>query len=160
MGIAPATDSVEGRTMTDIPKQLAKRPQWHGMPVPVTVKIRPDGVPDFTAIDWKLARRLAYSRCCGLCGGAIRGPVAFIGGPVSIANRRFADGPMHAECAEYAAEVCPFVSGDHRRYRDGLPEGRPERMGILYAQDFVVQRDGTIATTPALNVRWVEETAA
>ncbi len=103
--------------MTEIPRALRDRPLWHGMPVPMNVVWDRNGTPDFASLNHELSVALGKARQCGMCGKRMRGEAAFIGGPHSLEAGLFRDGPMHPECARYAMQVCPFVSGTHRQYR-------------------------------------------
>jgi len=88
-----------------------------------------DGKPDFAVVDFAAVFDLAGQKRCALCGTRMRGNrYAFIGGPVSKANHLYQDGPMHPDCASYAAEVCPFIAGRKDDYRDG--GDRPDEMHI------------------------------
>lgn len=167
-------------TPVEMPAALAQRPQYKGMPVPANVYVDPDGVPDFAVIDAAVAQKLIRRGECAMCGKAMSPPYAFIGGENSINLGWFNDGPMHIECAEYASQVCPFVSGEKRSHRDGfkthegvdmavLPfaakadkENQP-RMGILIVKSYKLTRvraRGTdvyvIETLGSIAVRWVD----
>lgn len=133
------------QSSTPEPKRLQRRPHFRGLPVPANVIID-KGIPDFAVIDHIKARELAHQRRCALCGEKIRGLVAFVGGEKSMASGFFTDGPMHKECARFAFTACPFVSGDHRHYRDPKKHAGTwiktsnvtlaTDMGILLAMDF------------------------
>lgn len=127
------------------------------MPIPATVVVDRDGVPDFAALDSVRARNLGRERSCALCGQKMRGVFAFIGGENTIANSMFIDGPMHHDCAMYAFVVCPYVSGSHREYREEpkkhedwvtseiesvIVSVKAARMGILIATDYAETPQG------------------
>jgi hypothetical protein len=110
------------------PYALKIRPHWKGLPIPMAVVVT-NGKPDFATVNFTLVFDLAYKKKCALCGTRMRGNrYAFIGGPVAKANGLYQDGPMHEECARYAAEVCPFVDGRKDEYRDGA--SRPDEMYV------------------------------
>ena len=77
-------------------------------------------------------------------------PYAFIGGPRCETARAFVDGPMHEECARYAAKVCPFLARtDHDHAETGpgpgvivaefVAKGRPDRMGLFLTDGYRLQ---------------------
>lgn len=144
------------------PKLLQRRPHYNGLPIPANAVID-NGIPDFATTDVKKAQLLARERKCALCGSHMRPPYAFIGGPISAANGLFRDGPMHPKCARYAATVCPFVSGQHRQYRQapkhhenmttvsdsGMVTG-PESL-LLLSRSYETLADGTFVTATPLS---------
>lgn len=91
--------------------RLAKRPQWHGFPVPFFASVRSDGTWDFKIVSEANRVACAKDRLCWVCGEALLTPIVFIGGPVSTARRLYNDGPMHPECADDALAICPFMLG-------------------------------------------------
>lgn len=124
----------------DEPRSLKRRPHFKGMPVPITVTWV-NGHPDFTAIDWPAAHRLAAQRDCALCGDKMLGSrFAFIGGPAATEARVFVDGPMHEDCARYAIVVCPFVAGRKDEYRAGA--NRTYGMALTIASAYKVIKVG------------------
>lgn len=93
--------------------RVAKLPQYKGFPVPYFARTRIDGTPDFKITDEGKRQRCAIERRCWICGQCFdrHEPTAFIGGPHSIKNRLFVDGPMHKDCAIDALNLCPFMLG-------------------------------------------------
>jgi hypothetical protein len=92
------------------PPRLARRPQFHGLPVPATAYVSPENVPDFRVTDPRKWEHVAKKSLCGLCGEP-RGKVLwFIGGPKCVTYGLFYDPPMHLECLLYALQVCPFLA--------------------------------------------------
>ena len=134
------------------PAVLTRRPHYQDTPVPANVIID-DGIPDFAALDKRQSVKLAMKRLCAMCGTRLRRSIAFIGGGMSLKDGAFSDGPMHPKCARYAAEICPFVSGKHREYREHqkehpgmdariVPMKKSETMGILLATDYEIVAGG------------------
>jgi hypothetical protein len=140
-----------------MPAGIAALPRdARGYPIPFTVFVDADGTPDFRVIDQEKLVACARERRCGLCGDPLGYWIAFVGGPVSHANREFADAPMHRECASYAMAVCPFLAlrRAHRSGREVTVTGavvvedaasvvdRPERMGMFVTRRYEVRRSG------------------
>src|SRR5437868_4997258 len=103
--------------MNDIPERLSKFPFYKGYLVHYTVYIGDDNVPDFRTTDEAKRRKCMENEWCFLCGQPLTKPMIFIGGPISVMNRVFHDGPMHDECAKYAVKVCPYLSNPNYKQR-------------------------------------------
>jgi hypothetical protein len=94
-----------------IPPSLASRPRSAaGLPIPFVNASHPDGSPDFTVVDARRSLEAARTRTCALCAHPLGYWVAFLGGPKSIHDRAFVDGPSHEECLEAATRLCPYLS--------------------------------------------------
>lgn len=102
--------------MIEIPERLKRFQLWKGYVVHFTVFIKPDGSPDFKVMNEDNRVRCFEKNWCHLCGLRMWPPYAFIGGPLCVEHRSFVDGPMHVDCAEYAARVCPFLSSPTGKY--------------------------------------------
>jgi hypothetical protein len=137
--------------MIEIPKRLKKRPMFHGIPIPFSAFIRPDGTPDFKVTNQKTWRVCVVAKRCGLCGEKlVKGEIFFIGGERSMETGCFYDPPMHRECADYAFKVCPFLAcakgyskAPVKPQKDvivvtdpNMPAIRPNKMGILHAKSY------------------------
>ncbi len=107
--------------------RLAKRPQWHGFPVPFFATERIDGTWDFKVISERNRARCAQEHLCWVCGEGLLTPIVFLGGPESTKMRLYTDGPMHPECADDALALCPFMIGtmDYAQNFD-LSKHKPE----------------------------------
>lgn len=125
------------------------RPRFHGVVIPFSVFIKPDGVPDFKVTNHQHWQRCVNEKLCGVCGQPMTGTMFFIGGDRSLVSRTFFDPAMHEDCARYAFAVCPFLIGskDYAPTPKQAPPGaaglvvygwdkRPARMGFLICQDF------------------------
>lgn len=128
-----------------------------GYPIPHTVQWV-NGKPDFRVIDQAKWVDAVVNHKCGICGQTLEGQMAFVGGPISIKNRLFADLPMHKECAEYAVQVCPFIAMPKFKYaaferieKNGFKPGelqvissgssnKPEKFGLGLTDGFQVAR--------------------
>lgn len=92
------------------PERLQRRPQHHGMPIPYTSLMLPDGTPDFRVTDYQAWVDVVTNRKCALCGESADLLLWFIGGAKCAEYRCFFDPAMHIDCALYAIEVCPFLA--------------------------------------------------
>ena len=139
-----------------IPRTLNRRPKYKGWPVPYTVLVGADGVPDFRVNDTVARHRAAVEKLCALCGGKLPPNwSAFVGGPLCEANHLFVDGPMHEVCARYALTICPYLVGSkghameeatRRRHAlspdltiltdEKVSDQRPDRMGLFLTREW------------------------
>lgn len=162
------------RTWTDLtaiemPPRVAALPRdARGYPIPHAVMYDAAGVPDFRVIDPQKWVRAAQLRRCGVCGETLGSHLAFVGGPLSMANRLFSDLPMHRDCAIYALRTCPFLAAPKFMYARALPDGtkvsanvspeRPERFGLGICRDYHLGRlpDGEIVlrAQPFRQIDW------
>lgn len=111
--------------VTSLPERLRDRPLDHRRKVPVPwMNENPDGTPNFVLINDRIVMECAEKHLCGICGKPLGYWIAFVGGPLSFANRAYTDPPFHRECAEAAMTLCPHISRKvHRRVPDEkLPE--------------------------------------
>lgn len=124
---------------------------YHGVPIPFTAFIRPDGTPDFKVTNHQTWQVCVKMKQCGLCGQKLlKGEHYFIGGEISMTTGAFFDPPMHKECAEYAFKVCPFLAcvkgyskAPAKQYEGmlvitdkNMPTQRPNKMGIMHALNY------------------------
>jgi hypothetical protein len=104
-----------------IPETLKDRPiSDRGFLVPWFVHYDEKGEPDFRIMDMEKLRQAVGFNKCWMCGGQLRGGVnyPFVVGPMCIVNRISTEPPSHAECARYAAMVCPFLTRPHAKRRE------------------------------------------
>jgi hypothetical protein len=87
-------------------RQLAK--DARGYPVPWFVHWQ-DGKPLFPVVDPNKLRRALKFNLCWVCGDRLGRNVAFVLGPMCVANRITPEPPAHRDCALYALKVCPFL---------------------------------------------------
>jgi hypothetical protein len=87
-----------------------------GFPVPWFVFIdEQTGIPDFRVIGPGKMRQAVTGDRCWLCGGILGKHRIFCIGPMCAINRITSEPPSHRECAEFAAEACPFLSQPRAR---------------------------------------------
>jgi len=98
-----------------IPKFLAHLKTYSGYPVPFT-QLWTLASPDFSAVDLEHCARCLRDKLCAICGRRLGEYCYFIGGPLSKKNRLFVDPAMHKQCAEFASQTCPFLSGQKLEY--------------------------------------------
>src|SRR4051794_18590296 len=105
---------------TDImPPSVARLPRdERGFPIPWFVSWQ-DGEHDFRVMDTdKLHRIVRGDRSCWVCGGQLRSKSAYVIGPMCAVNRISSEPTSHVECAEYAAQACPFLANPKRVRKD------------------------------------------
>jgi hypothetical protein len=132
-----------------IPEFLSHLKTHQGLPVPFMQAVF-DGVPDFRAVDPKKVFQCVQEKLCAICGRRLGEKACFIGGPLSKANRLFTDPPMHKQCAEFASQNCPFVSGKKLDYSD-----RPVNPAMVKVQEMVSTEP---PATMYLLTAWTEKT--
>lgn len=133
-----------------------------------------DGVPDFRVIaEGRIAQAHTMKRCW-ICGERLGVRFAFVIGPMCAVNRVSSEPPSHVDCAEYAAQVCPFLTlpKAERNERVPLPENARAPAGIPLRRNPgvalvwvtrsyqpIAARDGGVLfrVGPALSVRWYAE---
>ena len=101
-----------------IPENLKDRPTYKGMPLPYVSPEQEGEVFDFKGVDPDKVADCLSLRLCGLCGGGMGMTIAFLGGPISGRSLYYTFPPMHEDCAEYAAKVCPHLAKG-KAYADG-----------------------------------------
>jgi hypothetical protein len=141
----------ESWKLIPVPSPLDKRPRdGRGFPIPAVVFINPETKrADFAVIDPEASKRLSFYRCCGLCGEIIAHEVYFVAGEgiPSEAALFGGIGPMHADCARYALQVCPFIVAPKMEYAENTPEhahinsipmlpGKPDFFCLYQTADF------------------------
>jgi hypothetical protein len=149
-----------------IPDRLKGFPLFRGkFLVHYTVYVGADGQPDFKVVHEANRIKALEERLCHLCGKPLGKLMVLIGGPLSVQNRMFMDGPMDPECAEYAAKVCPYLANPNHGHsnaapkhskeddttiivHEDIPKGRPARMAMYYTNGYdpvrVPQMDNAI----------------
>lgn len=133
------------------PESFAQLPRTeHGIPIPFFVA-KIDGKYDLRFADHRKPMICAKRRLCWVCGKPLDYFCAFIGGPISAESLRFADGPMHLECAEFSLRYCPFLSTPNLQYSErSIPSGiapvtghspvKPERHSLTISAGFTIVR--------------------
>jgi hypothetical protein len=96
-----------------IPERMAKLERDpRGYPVPYVVLRDNSGAPHFTVNDTGKVILCLKHDLCAICGGALMRGRWFLGGPAAAFDPAgaYLDGPMHRECCDYAAQVCPYLA--------------------------------------------------
>ena len=95
-----------------IPHRMKHLPLDHrGYPTPVIVVVK-DGKPVFSVNDIDITNRMIQEDRCSICGTKLFRGRWLVGGGLSGLSEKgkFADGPLHDECAHYALKVCPYLA--------------------------------------------------
>jgi hypothetical protein len=105
-----------------------------GYPIPYGVYRDLDNRPHFTINDELTRQKILNNHLCGICGKKLERARWLIGGPLSAftENGAFIDPPMHAECARYALQVCPYLALASYRNRIEDKTIDPTRQGPGY----------------------------
>jgi hypothetical protein len=100
-----------------VPKNMRDLPTARGFIVPWFVRFYHDQ-PEFRVMDADRYRAAIRRKLCWTCGKPIVNSAwCFVVGPMCAVNRISSEPPSHAECARYAAQVCPFLSRPHAERR-------------------------------------------
>lgn len=108
-----------------LPARMRSLPRDHrGFPVPWFVTEKDEqGRWDFRLVQAGMVPRAVKERRCWVCGQPLGRYMAFVAGPMCLLNRTSAEPPSHRECAEFSAQVCPFLTKPRmRRNEKGMPE--------------------------------------
>jgi hypothetical protein len=122
----------------DMPSSMKRLPTDDvGRPVPWFVPWV-DGKPDFRLMDSQRLVAAIRGQLCFICGerlkrnhGAATPRGTFTAGPMCVVNRTSPEPPDHAECAEWSAKACPFLSRPAKERRTtNMPPLKEEPAGI------------------------------
>lgn len=104
--------------LAELPRHMRALPvDRRGYPVPWFVDWV-NGEPEFRAMDpdkWRYAMRVG---ACWVCGSPLGRHRVFVIGPMCAVNRVTSEPPSHADCAEWSAVNCPFLSRPHMVRRE------------------------------------------
>lgn len=116
---------------------LARDPR--GYPIPFGLLIDPDGKAHFSLNDESKRLQILRRDLCSICGTKLFRGRWFVGGVLSAfhADGAFIDPPMHAECARYALQACPYLAAP--RYAATGDIGRKQ---LAAAQKSIQQATG------------------
>jgi hypothetical protein len=112
-----------------IPARMARlQRDGRGYPIPIIVLRDSYGRAHFTINDETKRQAIIADDSCSICAGRLLRGRWFIGGPRSAfhPDGAYIDPPMHAECAHYALQVCPYLAApNYSRRVDArtLPKG-------------------------------------
>lgn len=110
--------------LPQLPARVAALPvDPRGYPIPWFVA-NVDGKRDFRIADESKRVAAVKNHLCWICGQKLGQYLAFVIGPMCAVNRNTSEPPCHRECAEFAAQACPFLCLPKAEYRRAnLPEG-------------------------------------
>lgn len=152
-----------------VPDRMSHLDVYKGYPVPDTVLVGSNGVPDFKVTDHGRWLRNLAGGFCGICGDRLARLHYFVGGELCLKHHHFFDLGMHLECALYSLQVCPFlcmVKGyslaanlreKHSDYRvtvmEHIPVEPPKEFHLFEADGFrlVKIRTGPQEESPAIH---------
>lgn len=96
--------------LTKPPPRIASLPvDPRGYPVPWFVE-KVNGEYDFRVMSQEKFIQAVNFKRCWVCGEPLGIYVVFVAGPMCGINRTVGDPPSHADCAEWSAINCPFLS--------------------------------------------------
>lgn len=98
-----------------LPWRIRHLPVHRGFPVPWFVENDENGMPDFRYTSMEKWHTAMHDRRCWICGQPLNDRFCFILGALSMVTRATAEGPMHSDCAAWAAMHCPFLNGQQTR---------------------------------------------
>jgi hypothetical protein len=115
-----------------LPARMRKLPvDDRGYPVPWFV-VWLDGRPEFRVADTGKMHRARRHGYCWICGSNVGAVSTFVIGPMCMVNRVTSEPPCHADCAEFAATACPFLTLPRAQRRDGnLPPDISDPAGMM-----------------------------
>jgi hypothetical protein len=96
-----------------IPRRMrALQRDRRGYPIPFIVLRDLKNKPHFTVNDTVRTERCLKENRCAICGNRLDREMWFVGGPASAfhPDGAYIDTPLHAECKEYALQVCPYLA--------------------------------------------------
>jgi hypothetical protein len=98
-----------------MPKRIARLPvSSRGFPVPWFVA-HVNGDWDFRVIAPGKTVQAIRQKRCWICGDVLGSYLCFVVGPMCTVSRTSAEPPSHAECGQYAAIACPFLTNPRMR---------------------------------------------
>ena len=115
--------------LTPLPTRIARLPVDRGYPVPWFVEWL-DGRPEFRLMDGGKFTRAIRERRCWICGAPLGQFLMFVLGPMCTLTRTTAEPPCHAECAEWSARNCPFLTRPQMTRRDDALMQSAESRGL------------------------------
>lgn len=129
----------KNKVRSDLPpltERIARLPvDKRGYPVPFFVAWPdgPHGEPEFRMADAQKMKLCIVAHLCWVCGERIRGPRAYVIGPMCSVTRTTSEPPSHIECAEWSVKGCPFLTKPQmeRRKDDYILARRNNGAGIM-----------------------------
>lgn len=102
-----------------IPKRMAERPVQGGLAMPWIALELADGSYDLAGCAARLVNLAMYQGRCQLCSHPINYRPVFFATQDQVDDAPIVCDapPLHAECADYAAAVCPMIHGRLATYR-------------------------------------------
>lgn len=151
----------------EMPANIARLDRTgRGLPIPWFVERPTSGKIDFRVMNPRNYLLAVKNRLCWICGRPLGRYVAFVGGPLSVAQRLFGDPPSHRDCTEYALKVCPFMATGIQRREENKPAHvdmpgehvaeNPEVFGMLIVVRYTFV-GGMFRTGDPRELRWYHQ---
>ena len=117
----------------EMPERIRRLPVCPTRNVPVPWFVAwVDGKPEFRCMDHEKLVRAVKEKLCWVCGDKLGTHLVFVIGPMCSINRVSSEPPCHKDCAEYSAQVCPFLTKPHMvRRENDMPEESREPGGFM-----------------------------
>lgn len=122
------------REVTDMPARIARLPKdRRGYPIPYFVEdpAKTGGEPDFRVMNPPHFAKCVRHNYCWICGQPMGANKAFVVGPMCCVNLISSEPPSHRDCAQYAAQVCPFLSIPSAKRREKGLEDANDAPGLM-----------------------------
>jgi hypothetical protein len=105
-----------------MPERLQRLPQTErGYPALFFAAVI-DGKVNIRSVSAAKFHRCVKEGLCWLCGEKLDGLLTFVITKEAAKTGIWVEPPSHLECAEYAMEVCPFITNPGRHYASGTPQ--------------------------------------
>jgi hypothetical protein len=137
-----------------VPFRMLSRPldSKRGNPVPWFVP-EVDGEYDYRFMDGaKVIEALNFDKCW-ICGQKLGRNRTFIIGPMCVITRTTLEPPSHTDCAEWAVQVCPFLSNGERARREDEKTAAAPQVGQMIKRNPGVTCLWTTSTCKVFNAR-------
>jgi hypothetical protein len=122
--------------LPELPPRIAALPvDERGYPVPFFVAWI-DGKPDFRVADEVSLYSAVRFDQCWICGQPLGVHRSFVAGAMCVVNRISAEPPSHRDCAQFAAQACPFLALPKSVRRDAnMPEHFKDPPGVMLTRN-------------------------
>ena len=139
-----------------------------GYPIPWFVHRPAEGSIDFRVMDPARLHQAIREHRCWVCGDRLGKTIAFVGGPLSAAQRLYADPPMHVNCAEFSVKVCPFLAIPTAQRREANKPAHvemageqvvenPEVIGVLITTGYTKLPNGVLLANEPRDIYWFHQ---
>jgi len=142
--------TVSAESAIPIPARMASLERFGNLAIPWITARDDSGKPIFSG-NIELRRIQAIrEQLCSQCGQKLEYWIIFIGDDESVKRRIFFEPGMHQECAEYAAQTCPYLANPAYK--------QPEHAKVERVSDRVMAPWGTRSLPMAEAGSWLYRT--